>query len=88
MVTVAVRGLRSSSVGGWSRLPPGKWRPASERWAEVTRMLRSDTVRQKLISESPSWTALLRQVVEVAAFDETWVLLTGESGTGRSLLPG
>ena len=75
--------------GGMTSNPPAREVAARlERWAEVDRMLRSDAVRQKLVGESPSWVALLRQVVEVAAFNQTSVLLTGESGTGRSLLPG
>jgi len=82
--------LRSgaSDVVRWEdRDPPAREVAARlERWAEVDRMLRSDTVRQKLIGESPSWVALLRQVVEVAAFNQTSVLLTGESGTGKELV--
>jgi transcriptional regulator with GAF, ATPase, and Fis domain len=57
-----------------------------ERWAEIDRLMRSDTVRDTLIGDSPMWTAVLRQVVEVAAFTQTAVLLTGESGTGKELV--
>ena len=57
-----------------------------QRWAEVDRILHSDTVRQTLIGDSPNWIALLRQIVEVAAFTQTSVLLTGESGTGKELV--
>ena len=78
-------GPQTWSGGRIVTLPPGEVAARLERWAEVDRMLRSDTVRQKLIGESPSWVALLRQVVEVAAFNQTSVLLTGESGTGKEL---
>jgi transcriptional regulator with GAF, ATPase, and Fis domain len=82
--------LRSgaSDVVRWEDSEPPAREVAArlERWAEVDRMLRSDTVRQKLIGESLSWVALLRQVVEVAAFNQTSVLLTGESGTGKELV--
>lgn len=57
-----------------------------ERWAEIDRIVGSDTIRQTLIGDSPSWIAILRQVVEVAAFTQTSVLLTGESGTGKELI--
>ena len=56
-----------------------------ERWAEVDRLMCSDVVRQKLIGDSSDWIALLRQLVEVATFTQTSVLLTGESGTGKEL---
>ena len=57
-----------------------------ERWAEIDRLMRSDTIRRTLIGDSPNWIAVLRQVVEVAAFTQTSVLLTGESGTGKELV--
>ncbi len=57
-----------------------------ERWAEIDRLIRSDKVRHTLIGDSPTWIAVLRQVVEVAAFTQTAVLLTGESGTGKELV--
>ena len=56
-----------------------------ERWAEIDRLIRSDTVRHTLIGDSPTWITVLRQIVEVAAFTQTAVLLTGESGTGKEL---
>ena len=82
--------LRSgaSDVVRWDETnPPARDVAARlQRWAEVDRILHSDTVRQTLIGDSPNWIALLRQIVEVAAFTQTSVLLTGESGTGKELV--
>jgi transcriptional regulator with GAF, ATPase, and Fis domain len=82
--------LRSgaSDVVRWDdRDPPAREVMARlERWAEIDRMLLSDAVRQKLIGDSPDWIALLRQLIEVATFTQTSVLLTGESGTGKELV--
>jgi transcriptional regulator with GAF, ATPase, and Fis domain len=82
--------LRSgaSDVVRWDdRDPPVRAVAARlERWAEIDRLIRSDTVRDTLIGDSPTWITVLRQVVEVAAFTQTAVLLTGESGTGKELV--
>jgi transcriptional regulator with GAF, ATPase, and Fis domain len=82
--------LRSgaSDVVRWDdRDPPVRAVAARlERWAEIDRIVRSDTIRHTLIGDSPTWIAILRQVVEVAAFTQTSILLTGESGTGKELI--
>ena len=82
--------LRSgaSDVVRWDdRDPPVRAVAARlERWAEIDRIVRSDTIRHTLIGDSPTWVAILRQVVEVAAFTQTSILLTGESGTGKELI--
>jgi transcriptional regulator with GAF, ATPase, and Fis domain len=57
-----------------------------DRWSRVDQLLRSDVVRTNLVGRSPSWTSVLRQVVEVAAFTDTSILITGESGTGKELV--
>ena len=81
-------GSGASDVVRWDdRDPPVRAVAARlERWAEIERIMLSDTVRDTLIGDSPSWIAVLRQVVEVAAFTQTSVLLTGESGTGKELV--
>ncbi|MGH3802965.1 MAG: sigma 54-interacting transcriptional regulator, partial [Pseudonocardiaceae bacterium] len=43
-------------------------------------------VRGQLGGHSARWTAALRQVVEVARFTRTALLVTGESGTGKELV--
>jgi transcriptional regulator with GAF, ATPase, and Fis domain len=57
-----------------------------KRWHEVECLLESDTVTQTLVGVSPAWRDLLRQVVEVARFTDTPVLIIGETGTGKELL--
>jgi transcriptional regulator with GAF, ATPase, and Fis domain len=78
----------ASDVVRWDeRDPPVRAVAARlERWAEIDGLMRSDAVQHTLIGNSPTWIAVLRQVVEVAAFTQTAVLLTGESGTGKELV--
>jgi transcriptional regulator with GAF, ATPase, and Fis domain len=57
-----------------------------ERWSAVDTLVRSPLVRKNLIGQSAAWISTLRQVVEVAAFSDSSVLLLGESGTGKELL--
>lgn len=57
-----------------------------ERWRTVDALVGCEAVKATLVGSSPSWTALLRQVVEVARFTSAAVLLIGESGTGKELI--
>ncbi|HEX6037342.1 sigma-54-dependent transcriptional regulator [Longimicrobium sp.] len=56
------------------------------RWAAVDREVDSPRVTRNLVGASPVWRSLLRQVVEVAAFTDAPVLVTGETGTGKELV--
>jgi len=56
------------------------------RWAEIDQILASPLVRGNLVGRSAPWIALLRQVIEVAAFTDASVLILGESGTGKELI--
>ncbi|WP_292978729.1 sigma 54-interacting transcriptional regulator [Nitrosomonas sp.] len=56
------------------------------RWELVNTMVNSPDVKQALVGESHSLKTTLRQVVEVAHFTSTPVLILGESGTGKELL--
>jgi transcriptional regulator with GAF, ATPase, and Fis domain len=57
-----------------------------KRWQQVDDLMSASLARHGLISESPRWRVVLRQVVEVARYTEAPVLITGESGTGKELV--
>ena len=57
-----------------------------ERWEEVDRLVGSPVVTRNLVGQSLVWRSALRQVVEVARFSGSSVLLGGESGTGKELV--
>jgi len=57
-----------------------------ERWESVDRLLDAPVVRTHLLGHARAWRTLLRQVVEIAYFSDSSVLLLGESGTGKELL--
>ncbi|WP_256080952.1 sigma 54-interacting transcriptional regulator [Massilia sp. YIM B04103] len=56
------------------------------RWDAVRQLLNGALVRELLVGDSPCWRALLRGVVEVAAFTSSSVLITGETGTGKDVI--
>jgi len=57
-----------------------------ERWHEVAQLMSSDRIRACLVGQSPAWRRMLQSLVEVAAFTDSPVLITGETGTGKDLL--
>jgi len=57
--------------------------PRIARWTEIEALINDDRVARLVVGKGPAWRGLLRQVVEVAAFSEASVLLTGETGTGK-----
>ena len=57
-----------------------------ERWSAVDELVASPIVQKNLVGTSRAWRALLRQVVEVARFTASPVLILGESGTGKELI--
>ena len=56
------------------------------RWAEVDAVVDSEMVRAIAVGTSPRWTTTLREVVEVARFTQSPLLLTGETGTGKEVI--
>ncbi|WP_127127385.1 sigma 54-interacting transcriptional regulator [Georgenia sp. SYP-B2076] len=57
-----------------------------ERWAAVEALVDSAEVRSMAVGASPRWRDLLRDVVEIARFTHSPVLLTGETGTGKEVV--
>jgi transcriptional regulator with GAF, ATPase, and Fis domain len=80
--------MGASDVFAWdhSGNPAGEVAARLDRWEAVDQLVRSSLVRDNLIGQSPVWVSVLRQVVEVARFATTSVLITGESGTGKELV--
>jgi len=56
-----------------------------KRWEAVDQLACSPLVQKEIVGQSPAWISALRQIVEIACFTETSVLITGESGTGKEL---
>lgn len=57
-----------------------------KRWEAIQQIIESEQVRSILIGVSTAWKRVLRRVVEVAAFGDSPILITGETGTGKELV--
>jgi transcriptional regulator with GAF, ATPase, and Fis domain len=57
-----------------------------ERWAAVDAIVESDAVRSVALGSAPRWKAVLREVVEIARFTTSPMLITGETGTGKEVV--
>jgi len=101
LIAVALRREALARGSGWQLLQAGASEvlaasdPAEtaeviaarfERWEEVDRLACSAVVTRNLVGRSLAWRSVLRQVVEVARFSASSVLLGGESGTGKELV--
>jgi transcriptional regulator with GAF, ATPase, and Fis domain len=70
--------------------PDGSSAPAMlarlQRWHAVQQLEQSPAIANCMAGHSRPWRALVREVVEVAAFTESPVLITGETGTGKDVI--
>lgn len=56
------------------------------RWEAVRQLADTPKVGSTLVGTSAAWRTLVRSVVEIAAFTDSPVLITGETGTGKDLI--
>jgi len=77
----------ASDVFAWdhSQQPAAEIDAKFEHWAMIDEIIQSPLVQRNLVGQSAAWIRALRQVIEVAKFTGSSVLLTGESGTGKEL---
>ncbi|HLZ36595.1 MAG TPA: sigma 54-interacting transcriptional regulator [Mycobacteriales bacterium] len=57
-----------------------------DRWATVDALVDSEEVQSAAPGRSASWRRVLRDVVEIARFTTSPLLLTGETGTGKEVV--
>ena len=57
-----------------------------DRWAQVDDLIESNAVRQVVRGDARAWRAALREVVEIARFTSSSILITGETGTGKEVV--
>jgi transcriptional regulator with GAF, ATPase, and Fis domain len=57
-----------------------------ERWAAVDAIVESKAVRCVALGSARPWRSVLREVVEIARFSTSPMLLTGETGTGKEVV--
>jgi transcriptional regulator with GAF, ATPase, and Fis domain len=72
-------------VIGWSPATLAETRARLFRWAAVDALASSELVRNTLVGESNAWRDVVRQLVEVARFTPSSLLVNGETGTGKEL---
>lgn len=56
------------------------------RWSAISQIVDSESVRATLVGNSNAWKRVVRRVVEAAAFGDSPLLITGETGTGKELV--
>jgi transcriptional regulator with GAF, ATPase, and Fis domain len=57
-----------------------------ERWLSIESLLETAAKEELVLGMSAVWRRTLRQVVEIAHFSDTGVLILGESGTGKEVV--
>lgn len=77
----------AADVFAWARCrdPAQEILARFQRWKQVDTIVESPLVKENLAGQSAAWIRSLRQIVEVATFTDSSVLITGESGTGKEL---
>lgn len=70
-------------VAAWSQGTACRVARRLERWRRVDQLESDAVVGARLAGEAPAFRAFLSELVEVAAFGRSGVLLLGESGTGK-----
>ena len=77
----------ASDVFSWSHsdTPAQEIAARMQRWGEIDAELESDRVAGTLVGRCAAWRRAIRDVIEVARYSRSDVLLTGESGTGKEL---
>jgi transcriptional regulator with GAF, ATPase, and Fis domain len=72
----------------WATLPSSAEQVTArfDRIKSVRALSESPHVREALVGASAAWLCLRRQVVELAVYADTPLLITGESGTGKELI--
>lgn len=83
-----LRNAGASDVFAWDHSPEPAQEVGArfERWEQIDEIVLSPLVKKNLAGQSPGWIRALRQVVEIARFTDTPVLITGETGTGKELV--
>lgn len=78
----------ASDVVIWNRSHDSMAAVASrlDRWASVDELVESPAVQTTLVGQSPVWKKTQRQIVELAHFTDSPLLILGESGTGKELV--
>src|SRR5262249_42130067 len=78
----------ATDVLNWDEIskPPSELAERFERWATIEQILHSPAVQDTLVGQSHTWIAVLRDVIEIAYFTESAILITGETGTGKELI--
>lgn len=80
-------GAGASDVIIWSTdKDPQTIRARLERWSEIDQLASSKATSDYVIGTSRVWQKVLRQIVEVAYFTNSSVLIMGETGTGKELI--
>jgi transcriptional regulator with GAF, ATPase, and Fis domain len=57
-----------------------------QRWNHIEAQMSSPFIRENMAGSSPSWRAVVRNMVEIAIFSQSPVVILGESGTGKEQL--